>query len=109
MTKVVQLAFDALKRLGFSPSSPKTLTWLYKPIFDCVFCFSLKSLNLCHNQLKTVPAEIFMLRNLEYLSVSHNHIQSINPSHIALMFTPGKFNSIQFNLFVSISQVNTNA
>ena len=54
------------------------------PLWISCFClYSLKVLNIANNHLKTVPAEIFMLQKLEYLSLADNQVASINPAHIA--------------------------
>ena len=56
----------------------------------CFFLYSLKVLSLANNHLKTVPAEIFMIQKLEYLSLADNQLASINPAHIKHTHIPGK-------------------
>ncbi len=83
--KKQKVSFEILTQYG-----PFLLSWIYLLIFFSLV-ISLKSLYLSNNNLRTVPAEIFMLQNLEYLNLSENRLESINPAHIKLACTAGMY------------------
>ncbi|ESO06034.1 hypothetical protein HELRODRAFT_64161, partial [Helobdella robusta] len=51
-----------------------------------ILCQSLEFINLSHNEMIYLPAELFYLRELKYLNVSHNCLQSLSTSKGYIMY-----------------------